>query len=304
MKGAITMTQCCQLNFPTRSIMDSVEFWSENSFEHIDVLKQSGEPNSAILQPYFQKNLNKLFNSFKNIHDQIIENKNENKNFNEMLMPYINHNQFIILKSFIETNLLFIHLLERLKFEGYNGFPVLYEVTYHILYEQLYVQEIFKPYNGFMEASTPDVLIQAKFRNMGLGNTPLQCIYSQMYFWSIIGAEHPSILTNVTSKEIAELPEDTIKLMTDYANQFNTVTYQLSLIYPTLNSYNLSEVYEIFKSLNEDFILFLKNIDSNYIPKDVLRTLPEIYFSIKQHIIEEHEYVLRLCEKFNVFFNK
>ncbi|MCG8482466.1 MAG: hypothetical protein MJA31_04085 [Clostridia bacterium] len=299
------MTHCCQLNFPTRSIMDSVEFWSENSYQHIDVLLKSGEPNSAVLQPYFQKNLKKIFNSFQSIYNQMIQKKKENKYSNEMLMPYINHNQFLILKSFIETNLLFIHLLERLKFEGYNGFSVLYEVTHHILYEQLYVQEIFKPYNSLMEASSEDVLIQANFRNIGLGNTPLECIYGQMYFWSIIGAEHPSILMNVTQKEIAKLPKDMIQLMTDYANQFNTVTYELSLIYPTLNLYNLSEVYKTFKSLNEDFLLFLKNIDSNYIPKDVLNTLPEIYFSIKQHIVEEHEYVvLGLCEKFNVFFNK
>ena len=215
-------------------------------------------------------------------------------------MPYINHNQFIILKSFIETNLLFIHLLERLKFEGYNGFPNLYELVYHSMYESMYVKELLERVEYCeCDDEVESVLIQAKFRDMGFGDDILDCIYSQMYFWSLIGAQHPSILMNVTPEEQSMLPKDTVKKFMYFVNKFNECNFKLSSIYAKLNKNDLHREYVIFKELNKQFLEFLKSFEMNeeYLPKEVKETLPEIFFGVWQHIIDEHTYVLNFCNK-------
>lgn len=145
-----------------------------------------------------------------------------------------------------------------------------------------------------------DVVIQAKFRKMGLGNSPLDCIYGHMYFWSLIGAEHPSIIMNVTPTEKSQLPEVTIEKFYEFRDRFNGCAYQLSSIFEDLDQKNLREVYKDFKKYNEDFLAFLEAFkeDPKYLPKELKGSLPDLFYGTLDHIIEEHEYVLALCEKF------
>ncbi|WP_105615157.1 BAR domain-containing protein [Vallitalea okinawensis] len=284
------MRGCGVLSFPEMMALEAVKFWAQNSYEHIEVLLGSAEPNGATLYPYFAEELEKLYKAFKEIYKTLDKNQYD-------------ENPYHMLHYFIETNRYFIRTLERLKFEGFNGFPILYQVTYHILYEQLYVQEIFKSMLYSKSKGPEDVVIQAIFRKMGLGNSPLNCIYGHMYFWSLIGAEHPSIIMNVTPTEKNQLPEVTIEKFYEFRDRFNGCAYQLSSIFEDLDQENLREVYKDFKKYNEDFLAFLEAFkeDPKYLPEELKASLPDLFYGTLEHIIEEHEYVLALCEKFEHF---
>lgn len=275
------MHGCGALSFPEKMALGAVKFWAENSFQHAEVLLKSGEPNGATLYPYFQEELTKLYDAFKEMYDTL--DKDE-----EISNPYD------MIYLFLTTNHYFIRLLERLKFEGYNGFPILYEITYHFLYEQLYVDQIFSSmfYSGYK--APEDVVIQGVFRKMGLGNSPLDCIYGHMYFWSLIGAEHCSILM---SSATAPLPEKTNKQFEKFRDLFNKCDYELSSIYDDLDVTNLGKVFMNFRKINMEFLEFLKDFqnDDTYLPESLKKTLPDLYFGVLQHIIDEHTYVLRLC---------
>ncbi len=144
-----------------------------------------------------------------------------------------------------------------------------------------------------------DVVINANFRKMGLGTNPLQCIYGQMYFWSIIGAEHPSLIMNVTPDEMKQLPKSTIKDFKQITNGFNSIAYRLSSIYPKLNENNLMDVLQDFRELNRKFLNLLSQFKSNpqYLPPFLKRQLPKLFFGVLEHIIDEHKYVEALCKK-------
>lgn len=280
------MFDCGIYSFVNTITIETIRFWAKNSYEHIEVLLNSAKPNGAILQESFEDEMKRLFTSFQSIYDDLGEVKRDT-------------NVYYMVKRFLSVNDHFIALLERLKFEGYNGFPILYEATYHFLYEQMYVKEIFKPLMYTRDVHPQDVVINANFRKMGLGTNPLQCIYGQMYFWSIIGAEHPSLIMNVTPDEMKQLPKSTIKEFKQITNGFNSIAYGLSSIYPKLNDNNLMDVLQDFRELNRKFLNLLSQFKSNpqYLPPFLKRQLPKLFFGVLEHIIDEHKYVEALCKK-------
>lgn len=280
------MFDCGIYSFVNSITIETIRFWAKNSYEHIDVLLNSAEPNGAILQESFEDEMKRLFTSFQSIYNDLGEVKRDT-------------NVYYMVKRFLSVNDHLIALLERLKFEGYNGFPILYEATYHFLYEQMYVKEIFKPLMYTRDVHPQDVVMHASFRRMGLGTNPLQCIYGQIYFWSMIGAEHPSLVMNVAPDEMKQLPKSTVKEFKHITNRFNNVAYALSSIYPKLNNQNLLAVLEDLRVLNRDFLNFLSNFKNNpqYLPPFLKRQLPELFFGVLEHIIDEHQYVEALVKK-------
>lgn len=276
------MRGCGALSFPGDMVLNAVTFWAQNSYEHIDVLLNSGSTPGAQLYPYFKEELEKLFKGFKEIY---AESKKEKHQFPKQLV-----------RNFIETNHYFIRLLERLKFEGFNGIPMLMEVTYHFLYEQQYVDQIFMATVPSVYHPPKDVVIHAIFRKNGLGSNPLDCIYGQMYFWSLIGAEHCSILTANLENQ---LPKDTLQQYYKFRNDFNDLNYKLSQIYEDMKPAELSKVFLEFKKVNTQFLAFLKEYKENkeVFPQKVRESLPDLYFGVLQHIIDEHAYVLSLCKE-------
>lgn len=280
------MFDCGIYSFVNAITIETIRFWAKNSYEHIEVLLNSAKPNGAILYESFEDEMKKLYQSFQGIYDDLGEVKRDT-------------NVYYMVKRFLTINDRFGELLERLKFEGYNGFPILYEAVYHFLYEQMYIKEIFKPLMYNRDANPQDVVINACFRKMGLGTNALQCIYGQIYFWSIIGAEHPSLIMNVTPDEMKQLPKNTIKEFRRITNGFNSITYRLSSIYPKLNSKNLLDILEDFRELNRNFLGFLSQFKNNpsYLPPFLKRQLPKLFFGVLEHIIDEHKYVEALCQK-------
>ncbi len=280
------MFDCGIYSFVNAITMSTIKYWAKNSYQHIDVLLDSAEPNKATLEESFRTNMKRLHGSFQAIHDELETVKRDT-------------NVYYMVKRFLRANDHFITLLERLKFEGYNGYPILYQLTYHILYEQMYVKEIFKPLMNSRNVKPQDVVINANFREVGLGTNPIQCIYGQLYFWSIIGAEHPSIIMNISPTEMKQLPKKTIDDFNTMTHLFNKMTYKLSNIYPKLNSRNLVIVLKEFETLNKEFIKLLGELWTNprYLPTKVKDSLPKLFFGILEHIINEHKYADALCHR-------
>lgn len=276
------MLDCGVYSFIDALAIQSARFWAKNSYEHIDVLLNSAGPNGAILYDTFEETLKKLFKEYKEIYDELGNMRGDKS------VCYL-------IKKFISINDYFIVLLERLKFEGFNGFPILFETTYHFIYEQKYIKEIFKPMLNLRDPSVKDVLITTKFRPMGVA---LQCIYSQIYFWSIIGAEHPSIITNITATELQQLPERTREEFRNMTNAFNNIAYRLSSIYPKLNDDNMLQILTDFEKVNRDFLTLLNRFknDPTYLPQAVKSKLPDLFYGVLEHIIDEHKYADELCD--------
>lgn len=280
------MFDCGIYSFVNTMTMDTMKYWAKNSYQHIDVLLYSAMPYDAALSESYNKEMKRLYDAFQAIHEELNPAKRE-------------RNIYHMVKRFLTLNDHFVTLLERLKFEGFNGYPILYQLTYHILYEQLYVSEIFKPLLNTRYVQPQDVLIHADFRRGGLGTNPLQCIYGQLYFWSIIGAEHPSIIMNISPAEMRQLPEETIDELDNMTHLFNRINYKLTQIYPKLNKENLRMVLKEFDALNKEFLKILEKFSKNsrYLPQAVRKRLPDIFFGILEHIIKEHQYAADLCNR-------
>lgn len=271
-------------------LLEAIKFWSENSYEHIEVIQAASGPAGAILYQDLASQLETLHKSFKSIYDRL------NKD-------YTKEDPAKVIVEFLTTNDKLIETFQRIKFEGLNGFPILYEAAYHFLYEQLYINQIFKGVAINKSYPPKNVLINGEFRGIGLGNSVLECIYGQMYFWSLIGAEHPSLLMNVTTTEMDQLPKYTIERMITITNDFNNINYLLSQNYEKMNMKNIIPIFNKFKGLNEEFLGLLKEmqVDPEYLPHALKSKLPKLFFGVMDHIMDEHTYVLSLCFKIDTY---
>lgn len=280
------MFDCGIYSFVNAITIETIRYWAKNSYQHIDVLLNSAKPNQGILFESFNNDLKRLYKSFQNIYDELADVKRDT-------------NVYFMIKRFLIANDHFIILLQRLKFEGFNGFPILYQVTYHILYEQMYVKEIFRPLMSTGDVQPDNVIINSNFRRMALGTNPIQCIYGQIYFWSIIGAEHPSIIMNISPNEMDQLPRKTIKEFDNIAKEFNKINYKLSTIYSRLNNMNIGIILKEFDNVNKEFLELLDMFKTNVqqLPANIKNNLPKLFFSILEHIIKEHEYAELLTDK-------
>lgn len=283
------MSNCQRLSFSQRTRIEAVEFWAVNTYQHIEVLLRSAEGAGATLHPIFQQCLEALFKIFQRIAKDIKEGPASN-------YPALT-------REFLQKNRQLICLMERLKFEGYNGYPMLYEVVLHFIYEAKYANDIIQGVNPMPLLGPHSVLYHIKFREMGLGHTLCECIYGQMYFWSLIGAQHPSIIMNVTPMEKSQLPKKTVEKFEYFITEFNDINFELSSLYPKLSKGGLIEIYGMYERTYVEFLNFLlefKNSDE-LLPQCLRETLPPIFFGVLGHIIDEAEDAIAIGEKIQYY---
>lgn len=260
----------CKNNLSSETMIKTVAFWSKNSIEHIESLLKLTNGTTAVLQPYFKEQLVEILNDFKKINQMYSQN-------NSRLIPKP--------QIFFKINLRFINLLERMKFEGFSGYPVLQQSVFHYLYEQRYINAIFG-----MNNPVGNVLISCYFLPF---QNNLSCIYNQMYFWGIIGSIHPSFLigNNAFYNAINGYSKE---FLTDICNRFNLINFKLSQMKKPIKKTEIKPIFEEFKNLNGDFLEFLKLVKSNnlriFITTPNLR-LSEGFYSTLEHIILEHTLV-------------
>lgn len=249
----------------------AVEFWSANTVGHIETLLKLKGSSAAVMQPYFTKELEDLLISFKKI-SALYKEKDA---FRLPVKPQL----------LFSENRKLINLLERMKFEGFGGYPYLQQTIFHYIYEQRYINAIFGVPNETVG------LITVRFSPMG--THPLVCIYNQMYFWSVIGAMHPSlIMGNEKFYRTASL--HTREYLTEITNRFNSICFSLSSLKKPPARAELKRVFEVFCALNSEFLRFLKLIKSGgsgiYAagsPTD----MPQSFYKSLDHIIGEHTLV-------------
>lgn len=272
------MSNCGNLSFGQKTTREAIEFWATNNKEHIEVLLNSAAGAGANLYPEFKQQLMSLKRDFSTIAEDAANNN-------------------MVMQRFMQKNKELIKLLERLKFEGYNGFPILYEAVLHFIYEAKYAADAINSIYTIYGPSS--VLFTVRLRGMGVGSGLLECCYGQMYFWSLIGAQHPSLLMNVTPKEASALPRNTRELLWSFTNDFNRLTYSLSGMYPKLNRNGLLKIHDEYMELNEEFLRFLNNFKTNQtmVPYTLRPTLPQLFTGVLDHIIHETEDAITIGNK-------
>ena len=251
----------------------AVEFWSANTVGHIETLLKLKGSSAAVMRPYFTKGLEESLYSFKKI-SHLYGGDNQKLSTKPQLL-------------FAENRKL-INLLERMKFEGFGGYPYLQQTIFHYIYEQRYINAIFGVPNETVG------LITVRFSPMG--TFPLVCIYNQMYFWSVIGAMHPSlIMGNEKFYRTASL--HTREYLTEITNRFNSVCFNLSSLKKPPERAELKKVFEVFCALNSEFLRFLKLIKaggSGIYAAGSPTDMPQSFYKSLDHIIGEHTLVKEL----------
>lgn len=248
-------------------------FWSENSFQHITSLLRSPNGTTAILQPFFKEQLHLYYDEFLNINKILKENGLSNAVYNR----------------FIRLNFDFVLLLERIKYEGFSGYPVLQQSVFHYIYEGRYI-------NAVLNIKNPvgNPLITAYFAPFY--NQNINCFYNQMYFWSIIGAMHPSLLmgNNAFYNAINGYAKE---FLTEVSNSFNFINFRLSSLKRPVKLKALSEVFYEFSALNDSFLEFLGEVKRNsakiFLSPMVTR-LPATFYAGVDHQIAEHTLVAEM----------
>lgn len=265
----------CGGNSSPELLRKTVIFWSENSYQHISSLLKSTNVTTAVLQPFFREQLKGFYESFVAI----------NQAFKEKNMP---NSSYV---GFLRLNQGFINLLERIKFEGFSGYPVLQQSVFHYIYEQRYINAVFGNKN-----MAGNVLITAYF--LPFLNQSINCFYNQMYFWSIIGAMHPSLImgNNAFYNAINGYAKE---LLTEICNSFNRINFELSSLKKPIKKSALAQIFEEFKYLNITFLEFLKQIKQNSIKifsSPSITRLPSDFYKGVDHMIGEHTLVAEINE--------
>lgn len=267
----------------TEKILTStINFWSENSYQHIDVLLNGHGGTGAVLYPTFEKELKMISDSFRTIQASAKEN-----------IP--KKDLMSLTKKFTTTNNKLIKILERLRFEGFNGYPILFETVYHFTYEQKYANKLVEPMQQHQKQQPISSIFKTTFQQGLMHTTTLKCIYTQMYFWSLIGGQHPSLLITIPGASQA-LPDSIKMSFKEVTNKFNNINYQLSNTYNDLSKKSLYNIFKEFYMLNNEFLDILKDI------KNKKPDLPDIFYGVLEHIIDEHEYIDSLIDDFKMFF--
>ncbi len=269
-----------KFNTDDLALVNTLKFWANNSYEHIDVLQNAYKTVGATLQPSFATELTELFTKFKNIDDAITYNK----------LP----NDFDILcEEFEKCNRRFVYLLEKLKFEGYNGYPVLFETVQHFIYEQLYAKQVL---DAGYKAKADKHYTQNMFTTSL--NSKVTTLKGCMYFWSLIGAEHTSIIATVSPVE-DKLPKLTLSLLANFRTIFNQINYILVEQDDVMSDDDLNQLAIYFIETNEQFLKLLNNFkqdNSELLPSYIKKELPPLFEGVLNHIIHEHERVLELMK--------
>lgn len=245
-------------------------FWSKNISEHINSLTKSANSTTAVLENYFKDELKVYYQKFISFNETF-------KNGEQPLSFY---------QDFLRVNSGLINLFERIKFESLSGYPVMQQSLFHYIYESRYTNAIFGVKN-----MVGNVLITNYF--LPFLNNGFSCFYNQMYFWSIIGGMHPSLLLNNNAFYNA-LNGYSKEFLTDVCNKFNNINFRLSSLKKPVKRKALSDVFVDFCALNSEYLEFLKAVKQTN-PKIFitpnLNRLPESFYAAVEHQINEHSLV-------------
>ncbi|MGN0493424.1 MAG: hypothetical protein ACI4F7_07230 [Acutalibacteraceae bacterium] len=256
-------------------LRNAVAFWAKNTVGHLETLLKLGGSSTAVMQPCFSSELNDLLSSFRKI-SELYSSKQARLPAKPQLL--------------FSENRRLINLLERMKFEGFGGYPYLQQTIFHYIYEQRYINAIFGVQNENRG------LITVRFSP--IGGYPLVCIYNQMYFWSVIGAMHPSLMMgNERFYRSASL--HTREYLTEITNRFNVICFELSSLRKPPVKAELKRVFDSFCGLNLDFLRFLRLIKANgggIFAAGAPTDMPQSFYKSLDHIISEHTLVKELNE--------
>lgn len=264
----------CQKNLSPAVIRKTIVFWCENTLGHISSLLASFRGSGAVLAEEFLREIKEIELIFKSVFEEYSSNK-----ANLPREPAI----------LFKTNTRFISLLERIKLEAVSGYPILQQSVYHYIFEQNYLNAIF---GVSIPPRSPIITVRfAPFYNNN-------CVFNQMYFWSVIGAMHPSLLLN-NSDFAAALNGYSREFLRDIVNNFNKVCFMLSSANTTVNKKILLKIFLNFQQYNKEFLNFLISAQSGS-PKvftsSVAKSFSSGFYKSIAHIIGEHKLVLEICE--------
>ncbi len=262
---------CSNVNSP-ELLKKTLIFWCENSIGHIASLLKLTGGTTAVLQAEFKDRLRVFYDEFVKISKILKENELTNSVYN----------------SFLKLNQAFVCLLERMKFEGFAGYPVLQQTVFHYIYEGRYVNAVLGVKN-----LPENLLITVNFAPFY--NRNINCFYNQMYFWSIIGAMHPSLLMG-NNAFYSAINGYSKEFLTEVTNGFNQINFKLSSLKRPVKIKALSEVFCEFSQKNLEFLEFLRLIKQGSVKvfsSTMAVRLPSSFYAGVDHQIAEHTLV---CE--------
>ncbi|MBO5357750.1 MAG: hypothetical protein J6A78_00315 [Clostridia bacterium] len=263
----------CKNNLPPESLRKAIVFWCENSIQHIESFLSAIKSSSAVLEDEFLQEIKEIDLIFKSIYAEYSSEKS-----NLPSRPAI----------LFKTNTRFIALLERIKLEAVSGYPILQQSVYHYIFEQNYINAIFG-----ISVPQNSPIITVKFAPFYSNN----CVFNQIYFWSVIGAMHPSLLLNNNDFATA-INGYSKEYLRDTANSFNAICFSLSQMGKT-NKKELTKIFNSFRQLNNSFLSFLISARSGS-PKVFASTvkpaLSNSFYKGVGHMINEHKLVSELCD--------
>ncbi len=268
------------------NLRQTIKFWSENSYQHIDSILSTYKINTQILSDNFKRELLRLKDVFTKINHECENIKNKN-------------GIVLIASTFLNENKKFIQLLERLKCEGAGGFPLIFMNVYHYICEQRYI-------NAILSKPDTDVNMLVSIRFEPFRNETMSCIYNHIYFWSVIGSMHPSLLLGIAPFE-SLVSQEAKQDLYEVRRRFNDIAYSLSDLKRPLHKNELYSLLEEFYSLNRNFLAMLTGIlkcDSSIIQSTFIKALPEKFFNSVSHMIDEHLYAEKINDEFMGFFSK
>lgn len=269
-------------------IYKTMLFWAVNSEQHISVLLEAYKETGAKLPEKFEEKLKNLQDEFNSIISSAKANQVSNLRNILAELLYFNHK--------------FINLLERMKFECYNGYPKLYQSVLHYIYEQEYIQQIFGYVSKNAGNEISSVVINNHFNSMLYGKSVLHCIYCNVYFWSLIAAEHTNIIEGLLPSRIKG-NEEIKKLLLNCRNEFNYICFMLSENFDNLSKTNLYQIIKHFNAYNTIFLNFLLEVDDNKKDDKNADYRPGLYRPVLHHIISEHEYIKELLADYIEYFS-
>ncbi|MBO5211268.1 MAG: hypothetical protein J6B80_05000 [Clostridia bacterium] len=262
----------CQNSLSPALMRKTIIFWCENSIQHIASLLSAFKGSGAVLSDEFMHEIKEIELIFKSIYDEYSSDKT-----NLPTRPAI----------LFKTNTRFVALLERIKFEAVSGYPILQQSVYHYIFEQNYINAIFG-----ISVPQNSPLITVKIMPFYNNN----CVFNQMYFWSVIGSMHPSLLLN-NSDFAAAINGYSREFLRDTANGFNNVCFRLSTLYK--NKKELTKIFEAFRQLNSNFLAFLISAQQGSARVFASTSKPSLsdgFYRASQHMINEHKLVSELCD--------
>lgn len=271
----------CQNNISPALMRKTIIFWCENSVQHISSLLSAFRGSGAVLNDKFMREIREIELIFKSIFEEYSSDKT-----NLPARPAI----------LFKTNTRFIALLERIKCEAVSGYPILQQSVHHYIFEQNYINAIF----GVMVPQQAP-LITVKFAPFYNNN----CIFNQMYFWSVIGSMHPSLLLN-NGDFAAALNGYSKEFMRDTVNGFNNICFMLSDIPKSSNKKELLKIFKNFQQLNINFLNFLEsayNGSARVYTSTTSQRFSDNFYKGARHMIAEHRLVCELNESIAQILN-